>query len=111
VSVINGATCNATDTAGCHRAQPKFPVGRAPEAVTIDPMTGTVYTSNRDDTVSIIPYPGKARARNMPGRTLRALIADRTGVKAAPEPDRVNLVRTWRRGCGPSSLAWRNRPA
>ena len=57
VSVINAATCNATDTAGCHRAQPKFPVGRAPGAVTIDPMVGAVYTSNGDDTVSIIPVP------------------------------------------------------
>ena len=57
VSVINAATCNATDTAGCHRAQPKFPVGHAPGAVTIDPMVGTVSTSNGDDTVSIIPVP------------------------------------------------------
>jgi DNA-binding beta-propeller fold protein YncE len=56
VSVINAATCNVTDTAGCHRAQPKFPVGHAPGAVTIDPMVGTVYTSNGDDTVSI-PVP------------------------------------------------------
>ena len=48
-------------------------------------MVGTVYTSNGDDTVSIIPYPDKARSRDMPGRTLRALIADMTGVKAAPE--------------------------
>ena len=48
-------------------------------------MVGTVYTSNGDDTVSIIPYPDKARSRDMPGRTPRALIADMTGVKAAPE--------------------------
>ena len=51
----------------------------------VDPMVGTVYTSNGDDTVSIIPYPDKARSRDMPGRTLRALIADMTAVKAAPE--------------------------
>ena len=57
VSVINAATCNATDTAGCHRAPAKIPAGHAPGAVSTDPMAGTVYTSNGDDTVSIIPVP------------------------------------------------------
>jgi DNA-binding beta-propeller fold protein YncE len=55
ISVINGATCNATVTTSCHRTQPKFPAGRAPNAVTIDPAVGTIYVSNGDDTVSVIP--------------------------------------------------------
>jgi DNA-binding beta-propeller fold protein YncE len=55
VSVINAATCNATVTTSCHRSQPRFPVGRAPGAVAIDPATRTFYTANGDNTVSIIP--------------------------------------------------------
>jgi DNA-binding beta-propeller fold protein YncE len=55
VSVINAATCNATNNTSCHRTQPRFPAGRAPGAVTIDPTVATVYTANGDNTVSIIP--------------------------------------------------------
>jgi DNA-binding beta-propeller fold protein YncE len=55
VSVINAATCNATVTTSCHRTQPRFPVGRAPNVVAIDPAVQTIYTANLDNTVSIIP--------------------------------------------------------
>jgi DNA-binding beta-propeller fold protein YncE len=55
ISVINTASCNAIITSGCHHPQPKFPAGRAPNAVAIDPAAGTIYTSNGDNTVSIIP--------------------------------------------------------
>jgi DNA-binding beta-propeller fold protein YncE len=55
ISVINAATCNALDTSSCKHAQPKLPAGRVPSAVTIDPTVGTIYVSNGDNTVSIIP--------------------------------------------------------
>jgi DNA-binding beta-propeller fold protein YncE len=55
VSVINAAHCNAIVTVGCHRTQPRFPAGRAPDTVTIDPVARTIYTSNGDNTISIIP--------------------------------------------------------
>jgi DNA-binding beta-propeller fold protein YncE len=55
VSVIDAATCNAAITYSCSLTQPKFPVGRAPTAVTVNPAVGTVYVSNGDGTVSIIP--------------------------------------------------------
>jgi DNA-binding beta-propeller fold protein YncE len=55
VSVINAATCNAIITTSCHGTQPRFPVGRAPGPVAIDPSAGTIYTSNGDNTISIIP--------------------------------------------------------
>jgi YVTN family beta-propeller protein len=55
ISVINANSCNATVTSGCHHPQPKFPAGREPIAVTIDPAVGTIYVSNNDNTVSIIP--------------------------------------------------------
>ncbi len=88
VSVINGATCNGTNHTGCGQTpatapagfgaigvaldpanrtavvtniedtQPKFPAGRAPSAVTIDLAAAMIYTSNGDNTVSIIPATG-----------------------------------------------------
>jgi len=54
VTVINGATCNGTDSAGCGQAHPKVAVGNYPSAITTDPATGTAYISNGDNTVSVI---------------------------------------------------------
>jgi DNA-binding beta-propeller fold protein YncE len=55
VSVIDAATCNAIVSSSCGSTQPKRPAGRAPSAVAVDPATGTIYVSNGDGTVSIIP--------------------------------------------------------
>jgi len=55
VSVIDAATCNANASDSCSLTQPKFPVGRVPTAVAVNPAAGTVYVSNGDGTVSIIP--------------------------------------------------------
>jgi DNA-binding beta-propeller fold protein YncE len=46
VSVINGATCNGTDTAGCGGPFPTAPAGRAPSFVALDPSTGFVYVAD-----------------------------------------------------------------
>jgi DNA-binding beta-propeller fold protein YncE len=46
VSVINGATCNGTDTAGCRRHFPTMATGRAPLLVTADAHIGTVYVTD-----------------------------------------------------------------
>jgi DNA-binding beta-propeller fold protein YncE len=55
VTVINGATCNGTVTTSCHGPQPRFPVGRAPGSIAIDPAVQTIYTANGDNTISITP--------------------------------------------------------
>ena len=54
VTVINGATCNGTDSTGCGQAHAKVAVGNYPSAITIDPATGTAYISNGDNTLSVI---------------------------------------------------------
>jgi DNA-binding beta-propeller fold protein YncE len=54
VTVINGTTCNGTDTAGCGQAHPKVAVGNYPGVITVDPATGTAYISNSDNTLSVI---------------------------------------------------------
>jgi DNA-binding beta-propeller fold protein YncE len=46
VSMLNAATCNATDQASCRSAQPAFPVGASPRRIAVDPATHTVYVVN-----------------------------------------------------------------
>jgi DNA-binding beta-propeller fold protein YncE len=59
VSVIDGATCNATATSGCRQIPPTVTVGYQPVSVAIDPVNDTVYVAdagiaNNADTVSVI---------------------------------------------------------
>ena len=46
VSVINGATCNGTDTAGCGHLAATIRVGTGPFGVVVDDSTHTVYVTN-----------------------------------------------------------------
>lgn len=57
VSVINGATCNATDHAGCGRTPATVPAGAFSNAVAVDPVTNMVFVTDQDatpGTVSVI---------------------------------------------------------
>ncbi len=55
VSVIDGATCNASDQLGCGRPPQTITVGSGPDALAFDPRTHTVYVANgSDNTVSVI---------------------------------------------------------
>jgi DNA-binding beta-propeller fold protein YncE len=56
LSVINGATCDGTNTTGCGHTPPVIPgVGRAPNGIALDQTTHTVYTANfQDATVSVV---------------------------------------------------------
>jgi DNA-binding beta-propeller fold protein YncE len=46
VSVINGATCNGTDTAGCTGPFPTMAVGRSPLLAAVDVSTGIIYVTD-----------------------------------------------------------------
>ena len=46
VSVINTATCNATNTAGCHRRFPTVATGNSPLLITADARTGILYITD-----------------------------------------------------------------
>jgi DNA-binding beta-propeller fold protein YncE len=46
VYVLNGATCDATDHAGCRQKPATITVGRDPSASAIDPGTNTIYVTN-----------------------------------------------------------------
>jgi DNA-binding beta-propeller fold protein YncE len=46
ISVINGATCNGTDTAGCHQRFPTMATGRSPLLAAVDAATGLLYVTD-----------------------------------------------------------------
>jgi len=46
VSVINGATCNGTNTAGCSRHFPTMATGRSPLLAAVDTATGIIYITD-----------------------------------------------------------------
>jgi DNA-binding beta-propeller fold protein YncE len=55
VSVVNGATCNASNTSGCRHPSPTVTVGSSPTSVAVDQRTDTIYVPNLNDgTVSVI---------------------------------------------------------
>jgi DNA-binding beta-propeller fold protein YncE len=45
VSVINGATCNATEQSGCTQSPATVTVGTGPLGIAVDPTTNTVYVT------------------------------------------------------------------
>ena len=55
VSVINGSTCNGSNTSGCGKIPPKVAVGLTPFTRAVDQAVATVYVGNGDNTVSVIP--------------------------------------------------------
>ena len=55
VSVINGATCNGSDTTGCPDPPTDVSVGNYPSGIAVDPTVASAYVSNFDNTISVIP--------------------------------------------------------
>jgi YVTN family beta-propeller protein len=66
ISVIKGATCDASDTSGCATSPEELPgPARAPRGLAFDPSTGTLFSANHADaTVSVIDvaHPSAKRA-------------------------------------------------
>ena len=55
LSVINGATCNSSNSLGCSQPQPTTSVGNHPQQIAVDEANNTIYVANQDDgTVSVI---------------------------------------------------------
>jgi DNA-binding beta-propeller fold protein YncE len=55
VSVINGATCNGSDTSGCGQRPPTIPAGYGAVVIALDAATDSVYVTNLQDTsVSVL---------------------------------------------------------
>jgi YVTN family beta-propeller protein len=74
VSVINAATCDAAQTAGCAKVPPAFPAGLSPRRITFDPAAGTLYVVNT----------GASTLSMIAARTCKA--SNTTGCPTAPAP-------------------------
>jgi DNA-binding beta-propeller fold protein YncE len=71
VSVLDGATCNGTDTSGCDAASPTVTVGTNANWEAVDQATGAVYVSSYDaGTISVIDGT-RCNATNTSGCTSR----------------------------------------
>jgi YVTN family beta-propeller protein len=86
LSVIDGATCDGTNTTGCGTTPPVIPgVGRAPNGIALDQTTHTVYTANAfDATVSVVNVTRRA-IRHPSGQP------PRVAVGSAPEATAIDL--------------------
>jgi YVTN family beta-propeller protein len=55
LSVIDGVTCNSSNTSSCSQPQPTTSVGNTPQQVAVDETNNTIYVVNQaDGTVSVI---------------------------------------------------------
>jgi YVTN family beta-propeller protein len=74
VSVINGATCNATVHTGCGQQAAAAAVGVSPRRVAVDELTNTIYVTNAvSNTVTMLN-----------GRTCNGLVSKGCGAAGAP---------------------------
>jgi DNA-binding beta-propeller fold protein YncE len=56
VAVIDGATCNGSNTTGCSQTPPTAAAGFGSSELGLDPTTHTVYATNTEDaSLSVIP--------------------------------------------------------
>jgi YVTN family beta-propeller protein len=76
VSVIDGATCNATVHSGCDQHAPAAPVGVSPRRLAVDEATDTIYVTNAwSNTVTMLD-----------GRTCNGRVHSGCGRAPTPSP-------------------------
>jgi serine/threonine protein kinase, bacterial len=93
VSVINGATCDGTNTTGCGKTPPAIPgIGRAPNGIAFDQTTHTVYTANFfDATVSVVNVTPRA-IRRPSGQPPRVAVGSTPEAVAVDTPNHTIYV-------------------
>ena len=69
VSLINTATCNGSNTAGCADHMPTAPVGRSPGNVAVDAANDSVYVANFASASVSVLNGSKCRAGRTSGCT------------------------------------------
>ena len=90
VAVFNGATCNATTSAGCGQTPATVPVGMVPVAIFADPANHTVY----------VPDGGRGRRLDARQRDLQRDRSRRLPDHAPADRHRRRLRDRRRRGPG-----------
>jgi DNA-binding beta-propeller fold protein YncE len=96
ISVINGATCNATTTAGCAKIFPALAVGVDPLFMDLDPNTHTLYATSQDTNTVWVLNAATCNASKTSGCTKFAPVTT-TGigpVMLAENPNTKTLYET-----------------
>ena len=93
VAVIDGATCDATDLAGCGQPAATVKVGAGPDGVAVNDLTHTIYIANNADGNA----PGTVSVIN--GATCNG--ADTVGCRARSPPSRSDAHPAWPRSTPP----------
>ncbi len=86
VSVFNGATCNALDTAGCGQSPATVPVGSGPITAFADPANHTVYVQNYGS-YALPGLPGSTTVSMIDSATCNATELDACPTTAPPTVD------------------------
>jgi DNA-binding beta-propeller fold protein YncE len=95
MSVINGATCNGTHTAGCHRHFPAMATGVAPLQVAVDTRNDILYVTDFGSAAVTIldaarcnatvkPAAARRRASKRSGHSRSALPSTRAPAPSTP---------------------------
>ena len=86
ISVLNGATCNASVTRGCARAVATIKVGRFPVAAAVNPVTRTLYVADLGSGQISVINAAACNARKI------------SGCRRWPDRDRPGEAARGRRG-------------
>ncbi len=93
VSIVDGATCNATDVAGCGKHPAAVDVGETPGGVAVDTKTDTVYVTGQfSDDVSVLDGAtcNATTTRGCRGRPVRVLAG--AGARGIAVDEQTNTV-------------------
>ena len=117
VSLIDGATCNAMDQAGCGGTPPTISVGNGPSAIGVNPTTDTIYVTNSGpfkgpaasvgDTVSVIDGATcNATVQSGCGQTPGTVTvgAGPLGIGVNPTTDSIYVANSGQFGAADSAL-------
>jgi hypothetical protein len=86
VSVINGATCNGTVTAGCGRHFPTMATGVAPQLAAVDAATGIIYVTDFGSAGG--DHPGRITLQRLGDQRMRRAPSRASGRVRAGRPGR-----------------------
>jgi len=86
VSVIDGATCNATVQTGCSRRAAVAPVGVSPRRVAVDELTNTIYITNAGSNTVTMLNGRTCNGRVQAGCGRASTPAKKTAPQTTPTP-------------------------
>jgi DNA-binding beta-propeller fold protein YncE len=102
MSVINGAACNGTSTAGCGRRFPTMATGVAPLLAAVDAATGSIYVTDFGGAGVTVLDGSRCNATVTSGcgamSREQAVGSEPVGLAIDPHPGAVYVIDTFQAG-------------